>query len=57
MNNNGKNEKDLTIKERLTRIEKYLFNEIRHELKWHRILLLIILAAIITAGIANLFGG
>ncbi len=49
--------KEPTIRERLARIEKYLFNEIKHELRWHRILLLIILAAIIGAGVANLFGG
>ncbi len=55
--NNNDSEKELTIKERLSRIEKYLFNEIKHELRWHRILLLIILAAIIGASISNVFGG
>lgn len=48
-------EKEPTIKERLTRIEHIIANEIKHELRWHKILLLIILAAIITAGVSQLF--
>ena len=37
-------EKEPTIKERLAKIEQVLFNEIRHEMKLHRWVLLILLA-------------
>jgi len=48
-------EKKRTMAERLSRIEKVLLNEIWHELRWHRRILVIILGAIIVAGIANIF--
>ena len=51
MNEQDEPTKKLTIPERLDRIEKVLCNEIWHELRWHRALLLIILAAIIGASI------
>ena len=43
--------------ERLDKIEKFLFNYVKHELRWHRILLLIILAAVIGGAITNIATG
>lgn len=37
-------EKEPTIKERLARIEQVLFNEIKHEIKLHRWILLVLFA-------------
>ena len=37
-------EKELTIRQRLARIEQVLFNEIKHEMKLHRWALAVLLA-------------
>lgn len=48
-------EKKRTMAERLDKIEKVLLNEIWHELRWHRRILVITLGAIIVAAVANIF--
>ena len=48
--------KEPTIKEQLKELKHVICNEIKHELKWHRWLLLIILSGIIAAGALRLFG-
>ena len=50
-------DKKPTLGDRLDKIETVLCNEIWHELRWHRWLLLIILAAIVGAGIASICTG
>lgn len=47
--------KEPTIKDRLAKIEQVLYNEIRHEMKWHRWLLLVIIGSVIGGAIAQLF--